>query len=124
MAGSHFLPWTMMMCHPHCVLTGSRSQSPSLHVRAASQKSGSSSSRRFHPNSPERPALSIELFLAASLNVVDPFSICSMTESATDCFSTRIWRNSMLCTPFVEGGSALGSPFLLLSCTKKAFLAS
>lgn len=35
-------PCTMMMCHPHCVLTGSRSQSPSLHVNAAFQKSGSS----------------------------------------------------------------------------------
>ena len=34
-----FLPCTMMICQPHCVFTGSRSQSPSLQVSAAAQKS-------------------------------------------------------------------------------------
>ena len=63
MASTHphhfFLPfafviraWTMMRCQPHCVFTGSRSQSPSLHVSEAAQNSGSNSLAALSPRRP------------------------------------------------------------------------
>lgn len=63
-------------------------------VAEAKKRTGSNSVRRFHPKSPERPALSIEYSRAASLNVSAPMLIFSRISIA---FPDKIARG-IVCT--------------------------